>query len=69
MRKRLVLLLLLAAAVRLMTLGWDSGVFPHPDERRVTQTALALDGWFSDPGFYAYGSLHLQVVRAAAAVL
>jgi YYY domain-containing protein len=68
-RNRLIPLLLLAAAVRLMTLGWDSGVFPHPDERRVTQTAIAMDGWFSDPGFYAYGSLHFQAVRAVTHVL
>lgn len=66
---RLWWLLLLAAVLRLATQDWDSGLLsPHPDERQVAFVAERLAGWFADPGFYAYGSLHFQLVRAASLV-
>jgi len=50
---------------------WDAGLgnTPHPDERQVGYVSERLEGWFDDPAFYAYGSLHFQAVRAATAVL
>ncbi|MCD4750965.1 MAG: DUF2298 domain-containing protein [Thermoanaerobaculales bacterium] len=61
-------LFLLALALRLGTQAWDAGTppSPHPDERRVVMTAEQMEGWLSDPEFYAYGALHFQAIRAAA---
>jgi YYY domain-containing protein len=69
--RRAWLLLLLAIALRLLSQGWDAGLgnTPHPDERQVGYVSERLEGWFDDPEFYAYGSLHFQAVRAATAVL
>ncbi len=72
MRRRTWLLFLLALVLRLVTVGWDAGVPStslHPDERQVGFVTERLEGWFSDPGFFAYGSLHFQAIRALAAVL
>jgi len=68
--RRLIVLLLAAAVIRVMILGWDSGIYsPHPDERRVAMTTMEVRSWFDDPGFYSYGSLHFQAVRGATALL
>ena len=72
LRKRTWLLLLLALGLRLLLQGWDSGYSSsslHPDERQVSFVGQKIDGWFSDPQFFAYGSLHFQGTRAAAAIL
>jgi len=72
LRKRTLLLFLLALVLRLLLQGWDAGVTSsssHPDERQVGFVTERAEGWFDDPGFYAYGSLHFQAVRATAAVL
>ena len=72
LRKRTWLLLLLALGLRLLLQGWDSGYSSsslHPDERQVSFVSEKMDGWFSDPQFFAYGSLHFQGSRAAAAIL
>jgi len=69
-RWRWVVFLVLAAAIRLLTQGWDSGLLsPHPDERQVAFVAERTTGWLADPGFFAYGSLHFRAVRLAAALL
>ena len=67
--RRAWLLLLLAITLRLLSQGWDAGLgnTPHPDERQVGYVSERLEGWFDDPEFYAYGSLHFQAVRAATA--
>lgn len=68
--RRVWLLLLLAVVLRLLTQGWDSGLLsPHPDERQVAFVSEKVAGWFDDPGFYAYGSLHFRAVRTMATVL
>ncbi len=72
LRKRTWLLLLLALGLRLLLQGWDSGYSSsslHPDERQVSFVTEKTDGWFSDPQFFAYGSLHFQASRVTAAVL
>jgi len=72
LRKRTLLLFLLALVLRLLLQGWDVGVTSstsHPDERQVGYVTERAEGWFSDPGFYAYGSLHFHAIRATAAVL
>ena len=72
LRRRTLLLFLLALILRLLLQGWDAGVTSsssHPDERQVGFVTEQAEGWFADPGFYAYGSLHFQAVRATAAVL
>ncbi len=60
-------LLLVALGIRVLTQGWDAGLppSPHPDERRVVMVAEGLEGWFADPEFFAYGSLHFHAVRLA----
>ncbi len=68
--RRVWLLLLLAIVLRLLTQGWDSGLYtPHPDERQVAFVSEKVADFFDDPGFYAYGSLHFRAVRATTAVL
>ena len=72
LRKRTWLLLLLALGLRLLLQGWDSGYSSsslHPDERQVSFVSQKIEGWFSDPQFFAYGSLHFQGTRGAAAIL
>ncbi len=69
-RRRDWILLVLALLARVLLQGWDSGlVSPHPDERQVAFVAAEMPSWFADPGFYAYGSLHFEGIRAAAAAL
>jgi len=71
LRKRTWVLLLIALGLRLLLLGWDVGDNPassHPDERQVGFVTEKIEGWFSNPSFYAYGSLHFQAVRASAAI-
>ena len=70
--RRTLLLFLLALVLRLLLQGWDAGVTSsssHPDERQVGYVTERAEGWFSDPGFYAYGSLHFHAIRATATVL
>jgi len=64
-------LLLAALLVRLWVLPWDANVLfsPHPDERQVVSVALAMDHVFSNPGFFAYGSLHFAAVKAFSALI
>ena len=71
-RNRTWVLLLVVLGLRLALQGWDYGAAsssPHPDERQVGYVSERATGWFVDPDFYAYGSLHFQAVRATAAVL
>ncbi len=70
LRKRTWILLLIALGLRLLLLGWDVGGVSssiHPDERQVGYVTERVEGWFADPEFFAYGSLHFQAVRATAA--
>ncbi len=72
LRRRTLLLFLLALVLRLLLQGWDAGVTSsssHPDERQVGFVTEKAQGWFADPGFYAYGSLHFHAVRATATIL
>jgi YYY domain-containing protein len=70
--KRTWVLLLVVLGLRLVLQGWDwqtSSSSPHPDERQVGYVSERATTWFADPGFYAYGSLHFQAVRATTGVL
>jgi YYY domain-containing protein len=72
LRKRTWVLLLVVLALRLVLQWWDVGAAsssPHPDERQVGFVTERIEGWFDDPDFYAYGSLHFQGVRAVTTVL
>ncbi len=68
-RALLLGLALLALALRLHGLGWDSWHHFHPDERRVAEAVATIS--FSplqlDPRFYAYGSFPMYVTRVAVA--
>ena len=58
LRKRTWILLLIALGLRLLLLGWDAGGVSssiHPDERQVGYVTEKVEGWFADPGFFAYG--------------
>ena len=71
-RRRTLLLFLLALVLRLLLQGWDAGATAsssHPDERQVGFVTERAEGWFADPDFYAYGSLHFQAVRSTAVAL
>ncbi len=70
-KRRVWILLLLAVILRLLVQGWDVGSSSttlHPDERQVSFITEKVHGWFTDPEFYAYGSLHFQVIHAVASV-
>lgn len=72
LRRRTLLLFLLALVLRLLLQGWDFGVTSstsHPDERQVGFVTEKAEGWFADPGFYAYGSLHFHAIRLTATAL
>ncbi|MFN2292649.1 MAG: ArnT family glycosyltransferase [Anaerolineae bacterium] len=74
------LILLAGAALRLYGLNWDEGHWLQPDERQIYFIALDL-GWPTslaealspesplNPGFFAYGSLPIYLVRLAAVLL
>ncbi|MEJ2209396.1 MAG: hypothetical protein P8129_10215 [Anaerolineae bacterium] len=76
----LLLILAVGAGLRLYGLNWDGGHWLHPDERQIYFVALDL-GWPSslaqalspesplNPGFFAYGSLPIYLLRAFAALL
>jgi hypothetical protein len=73
----LALLLAAALALRLNGLNWDGGHWLHPDERQIYFLALDL-AWPAslgealspdsplNPGFFAYGSLPIYLLRTAA---
>lgn len=70
----LILILALAAALRLYGLNWDGGHWLHPDERQVYFVTTEL-GWPSsmaealspesplNPGFFAYGSFPFYLLK------
>jgi hypothetical protein len=74
------LILAVGAALRLYGLNWDGGHWLQPDERQIYFIALGLH-WPSslaealspasplNPGFFAYGSLPIYLVRLFAALL
>lgn len=76
----LLLILALSATLRLYGLEWDEGHWLHPDERQIYFLVLDL-GWPSsltqalspesplNPGFFAYGSLPIYLLRAVATLL
>ena len=70
-RKLLLGVFVLAVAVRLFGLNFDSGRNYHPDERRIAQAVLDLS--FKplqlNPHFFAYGSFPFYVTKAASTVL
>jgi YYY domain-containing protein len=71
-RTRTWALLAIALGLRLLISGWDAAVPAtslHPDERQVAFVTEKMDGWVSDPGFFAYGSLHFQAIIKVASLL
>lgn len=64
-RKATGLLFALALLFRVFVLPWDAGTppSPHPDERQVVSVAQSLHHWGDDPKFFAYGSLHFELVH------
>ncbi len=81
-RQALLLGLILAvgAVLRFYGLNWDEGHWLHPDERQVYFIVLNLD-WPSsltealspssplNPGFFAYGSLPIYLLKAVASLV
>ena len=74
------LILVVAAALRLYGLTWDGGQWLHPDERQIYFVTLGLHWPTSlgealspasplNPGFFAYGSLPLYLLRLVAALV
>ena len=76
----ILLILLVAAALRFRGLNWDEGHWLHPDERQIFFVVSDL-GWpdsvsqaFSadsplNPHFFAYGSLPIYLLKLVIAVL
>ncbi|MCA9397665.1 phospholipid carrier-dependent glycosyltransferase, partial [candidate division WWE3 bacterium] len=72
----LIIILIVAALIRLFPIAWDGGYYTHPDERHIYSVVSQLDfpdsiaEFFSeestwDPHFYAYGSLPLYLLHFA----
>lgn len=68
--RSIMLLIVVGLMVRVLTQGWDVGTppSPHPDERQVATVTQTLDGWFANPQFFAYGSLHFNMIRVTTAL-
>jgi hypothetical protein len=76
----LAIILIVAATLRLYGLNWDGGHWLHPDERRIYFVVLQL-GWPHsldealspssplNPGFFAYGSLPIYLLKLAVTLL
>jgi 4-amino-4-deoxy-L-arabinose transferase-like glycosyltransferase len=76
----IVLILVVAAALRFRGLNWDDGHWLHPDERRIFFVVTELD-WPSslaealspdsplNPDFFAYGSLPIYLLKLVLTVL
>jgi hypothetical protein len=76
----LLAILAAGAVLRLYGLNWDDGQWLHPDERQIYFVALEL-GWPEsmaqalsadsplNPGFFAYGSLPIYLLRVTAGLL
>jgi len=76
----LAAIMVCGAALRLYGLDWDGGHWLHPDERQIYFVAMNL-GWPQswaealspdsplNPGFFAYGSLPIYLVRLVAQLL
>jgi hypothetical protein len=74
------LILAVGAALRFYGLNWDGGHWLHPDERQIYFVVLKL-GWPDslaealspasplNPGFFAYGSLPVYLLKLLAAVV
>lgn len=71
----LVLILLVAASLRLDGLAWDSGYLFHPDERKILlvvsnlRLPASVPDFFStdsplNPKFFAYGSFPIYLLKA-----
>jgi len=76
----LMLILAVAAALRLFGLTWDGGQWLHPDERQIYFVTLGLHWPDSlrealspasplNPRFFAYGALPLYLLRLVAALV
>jgi 4-amino-4-deoxy-L-arabinose transferase-like glycosyltransferase len=76
----LLLILVIAAALRLYGLNWDGGHWLHPDERQIYFVVLKLDWPRSlaealspssplNPQFFAYGSLPIYLLKLVATLL
>lgn len=76
----LVLILVIAATLRLYGLTWDGGQWLHPDERQIYFVTLGLHWPDSlgetlspasplNPNFFAYGSLPFYLLRLVAALV
>ena len=76
----IILILIVAAALRIRGLNWDDGHWLHPDERQIFFVVLDLDWPNSlaealspesplNPKFFAYGSLPIYLLKLAVTAL
>jgi YYY domain-containing protein len=67
----LMVVVLLAAALRMVNLDWDQNRHFHPDERAVTMavTRLSFSPLQLDPDFFAYGSLPIYMAKATSSLV
>jgi hypothetical protein len=76
----LVLILSVAAVLRLYGLNWDDGQWLHPDERQIYFVVMGLSWPHSlaealspssplNPNFFAYGSLPIYLLKLVATLL
>src|SRR5471032_1937426 len=70
-RRRLALVFILAAAIRLVGLDFDQNHFFHPDERAIGDAILklSLHPLQLNPHFFAYGSLPFYLTRGVSSLV
>ena len=75
-----LVLLMVAFALRVYGLNWDHGLFFHPDERQILMVASRVSwpsSWTEflspssplNPHFFAYGSVPIYLIRGLSALL
>lgn len=67
----LLVVVLLAATLRIVNIDWDQNHHFHPDERAVTMAVMRLSfhPLQLDPDFFAYGSLPIYLTKATTSLV
>src|SRR3989339_1414482 len=66
----LLAIIIMAAALRLYGINWDSGFHFHPDERMLIMVTERIHFWTHfNPDFFNYGSLPVYLLRAVSQLI
>lgn len=65
----IIIILLIAAALRFYGLNWDQGQHFHPDERMITIVADKINFKDLNPHFFAYGSFPIYLLKITGSIV